>query len=78
MQSFLVFGRSIGFILEVLSTDINDLITLVGTNKTLYQDFCPMANDGKGAIWLSEFEDIKNPFFGSKMLKCGKVQKKIN
>ncbi|NOY49319.1 MAG: DUF3347 domain-containing protein [Chlorobi bacterium] len=63
---------------EVLSTDINDLIALVGTDKTLYQDFCPMANDGNGAIWLSEVKDIKNPFFGSKMLKCGKVQKQIN
>ena len=63
---------------EVLSTDINDLITLIGTDKTLYQDFCPMANGGKGAIWLSEFKDIKNPFYGSKMLKCGKVQKQIN
>ncbi len=63
---------------EVLSTDINDLIALVGTDKTLYQDFCPMANDGNGAIWLSEIKDIKNPFYGSKMLKCGKVQKQIN
>ncbi len=63
---------------EVLSTDINDLIALLGTDKTLYEDFCPMANDGKGAIWLSEIKDIKNPFFGSKMLKCGKVQKQIN
>ena len=63
---------------EVLSTDINDLIALLGTDKTLYQDFCPMANNGKGAIWISEVEVIKNPFFGSKMPKCGKVQKKIN
>ena len=63
---------------EVLSTDINDLVALLGTDKTLYQVFCPMANRGKGAIWLSEFKDIKNPFYGSKMLKCGKVQKQIN
>lgn len=63
---------------EVLSTDINDLIALVGTTKTLYQDFCPMANDKKGAFWLSEIKEIKNPFFGSKMLKCGEVKKKIN
>jgi hypothetical protein len=63
---------------EELSTDINDIVRLVGTDKTLYQDFCPMANDGKGAIWLSEIKDIKNPFYGSKMLKCGEVQKQIN
>lgn len=63
---------------EVLSTDINDLITLVGTEKTLYQAFCPMYNKGKGATWLSEFKEIKNPFYGSKMLSCGEVKKQIN
>lgn len=63
---------------EVLSTDINDLIILAGTDKTLYQDFCPMANGGEGAIWLSEIKDIKNPFYGSKMMTCGKIQKQIN
>ena len=63
---------------EVLSNDINDLITLLGTEKTLYQDFCPMVNGGKGAIWLSEKEEIKNPFYGNKMLTCGKIQKQIN
>jgi len=63
---------------EALSIDINDLVTLLGTDKTLYQDFCPMYNDGKGAMWLSETEEIKNPFYGSKMMKCGKVQKQIN
>jgi hypothetical protein len=34
-----------------LSMDIKDLIALIGTDKKLYQDFCPMANEGKGAIW---------------------------
>ena len=63
---------------EVLSSDINDLIALLGTEKTLYQDFCPMANRGKGAIWLSETKEIKNPYFGSKMMTCGKMQKQIN
>jgi len=63
---------------EVLSNDMNDLIALLGTEKTLYQDFCPMANNGNGAIWLSEIEAIENPFYGSKMMKCGKIQKQIN
>lgn len=62
---------------EVLSNDVNDLITLVGTDKHLYQDFCPMYNNGKGAIWLSETKEIKNPYYGNKMLNCGKVQKEI-
>ena len=59
---------------ETLSTDINDLVTLLGTEKTLYQDYCPMAK----ASWLSEVKDIKNPFYGSKMLTCGSVKKQIN
>ncbi len=63
---------------EVLSTDINDLVALLGTEKTLYQDFCPMASNGKGAIWLSEVEEIKNPYMGSKMSTCGTIQKQIN
>jgi hypothetical protein len=63
---------------EVLSNDVNDLIALLGTDKTLYETFCPMYNNQKGAMWLSETDEIKNPFLGNKMLKCGKVQKKIN
>lgn len=63
---------------EDLSKDINELIALVGTDKTLYQDFCPMASNNKGAMWMSETEEINNPYFGSKMLKCGSVQKQIN
>lgn len=63
---------------ENLSIDVNDLIALLGTDKTLYQSKCPMAGEGKGAIWLSEYKEIKNPFFGSKMISCGSVQKQIN
>ncbi len=42
--------------------------------KTLYKDHCPMAMDGEGADWLSEFEKIKNPYYGEKMMNCGKVK----
>lgn len=63
---------------ESLSIDINDLITLLGTSKTLYQDFCPMAGEGKGAIWLSEIKEIKNPYLGTKMTTCGSIKKQIN
>lgn len=58
-----------------LSDDINDLIALIGTDKKLYQDFCPMTNDGKGAIWISEIKEIQNPYMGTKMPTCGKIQK---
>lgn len=59
---------------ETLSTDIFDLVTLLGTDKTLYQDYCPM----KKTTWLSEVKEIKNPFYGSEMLTCGNIKEQIN
>lgn len=43
----------------------------------IYKDFCPMAMGGKGAYWLSSIEEIRNPYYGSKMLSCGKVEEVI-
>jgi hypothetical protein len=63
--------------LASLSKDITDLITLFGTTQKLYQDHCPMYNDGKGATWISEIKEIKNPYYGSKMLTCGSVKKQF-
>lgn len=60
-----------------LSTDIKDLIAIVGTSQKLYEDFCPMANDNNGAIWISNIEAISNPYMGSKMPTCGKVNRVI-
>lgn len=61
----------------LLSKDINDLIKMFGSTQKLYQDFCPMADEGKGAIWISEVKDIKNPYLGSKMFTCGSVKKTL-
>lgn len=62
----------------LLSKDIYDLVKALGaTEQPLYQDFCPMYDKGKGAIWLSETKDIKNPYYGKKMLTCGKMKEEI-
>lgn len=61
---------------KILSKDVIDMVAITGTENTLYQQFCPMYDDG--SAWLSISKDIKNPYYGSKMLKCGKVQKEIN
>lgn len=59
-----------------LSNDITDLIEEVGTGGLkLYQDFCPMYNNGKGGTWISETKEIVNPYEGTKMLNCGSVKK---
>lgn len=39
------------------------------TDKTIYYQYCPM----KKAYWLSLEKDIKNPYYGSSMLTCGKI-----
>ncbi|MFU8842343.1 MAG: efflux RND transporter periplasmic adaptor subunit [Bacteroidales bacterium] len=39
-----------------------------------YRLFCPMAFDDKGAFWLSESDEILNPYFGDMMLRCGEVK----
>jgi Cu(I)/Ag(I) efflux system membrane fusion protein len=42
-------------------------------NAGVYHEFCPMAFNDKGAYWLSEESEIKNPYFGKKMMECGEV-----
>ncbi len=60
-----------------LSNAIYQLAKAFGSDDVLYYDFCPMAFDNKGAYWLSELKDIRNPYFGDKMLKCGTVKEII-
>lgn len=61
-----------------LSNNVYELVKAFGAGKTVFHDYCPMANDDKGALWVSEVADIKNPYFGSAMLTCGSVEEKIN
>jgi hypothetical protein len=41
--------------------------------STLYYQYCPMAFNNTGGYWLSAEQEIRNPYFGDKMLKCGRV-----
>ena len=61
-----------------LSNNVYELVKAFGAGKTVYHDYCPMANDDKGALWVSEINDIKNPYFGASMLTCGSVEETIN
>lgn len=63
--------------LIVLSVDIKDLIAIIGSSQKLYEAYCPMANNNEGAIWISSKEEISNPYMGSSMPKCGKVNRVI-
>ncbi|GAA4834617.1 efflux RND transporter periplasmic adaptor subunit [Algivirga pacifica] len=60
---------------EVISEVMLQLtVTFQPLDHTIYQQYCPMAFDNKGAIWLSLEEEVKNPYFGEMMLRCGEVQ----
>ena len=45
--------------------------------KEAFYEFCPMAFNNEGAYWLSDQEQIRNPYFGDKMLTCGQVKEKL-
>jgi|TARA_R110002020_G_scaffold174392_1_gene365575 hypothetical protein len=61
---------------KVLSKDIIDMVAITGASNKLYEQYCPMYE--KGSAWLSMNKEVRNPYYGSKMLKCGKVQREIN
>lgn len=59
----------------------NDFIAKVKesglSSGEIYVEYCPMALNDKGASWLSNQKDIKNPYFGDSMLTCGEVKETI-
>ncbi len=59
---------------EDLSKAAYALVNDFGAGTTLYKEYCPMAFNDKGAFWLSAKSEIRNPYFGDKMLECGEVQ----
>ena len=61
----------------LMSEDMYSLVKTFGGGRPLYHDHCPMANDNKGAMWISEIKEVKNPYFGASMLTCGSVEEVI-
>lgn len=66
---------------KAFSSLSNEMKALVKDGKlasgSLYVEYCPMANNSEGAFWLSNEKQIKNPYFGDAMLKCGSVKETI-
>ncbi|MGF1637360.1 MAG: efflux RND transporter periplasmic adaptor subunit, partial [Cyclobacteriaceae bacterium] len=57
---------------ETLSEAMLELVATFGTTlPVVYEAYCPMVDGNRGASWLSEKEEIYNPYFGDKMLHCG-------
>lgn len=58
-----------------LSDGVVKAVTAFGVaGHTFFLQHCPMANDNKGADWLSLQEEILNPYYGDAMLSCGSVE----
>lgn len=63
---------------ENISNDLISKVKQAGlTSGEIYVEHCPMAFDDKGASWLSSNKDIRNPYFGDKMMSCGEVTETI-
>ena len=43
-----------------------------------YRMKCPMAFNNRGAIWLQDNKDLRNPYYGAEMLKCGDIQEVLS
>ena len=71
MQLRQTFQTVSATMIEMTNTFSNPLV------ETIYVQHCPMADNNKGADWLSAEKEIKNPYFGSSMLTCGEVTKEI-
>jgi Cu(I)/Ag(I) efflux system membrane fusion protein len=64
---------------QMISDNLYNLIRTVKYDKEVaYYQFCPMAFNDQGAYWLSRESDIKNPYFGSKMLTCGETRETLD
>jgi len=64
--------------LATISESIYALVKAYHPNESeLYYQFCPMAKNGDGATWISNNEEIINPYMGQRMLKCGRTQAKL-
>lgn len=66
---------------RMLFAEVTKKMTLI-VNKSIstgevYQQYCPMAFNNSGGYWLSTDKEIRNPYFGDRMLKCGSVTETI-
>lgn len=61
-----------------LSDNLYKSVKAFGLNGAIaYYEYCPMAFNNEGGYWLSSEEEIRNPYFGDKMLTCGVVKEKL-
>ena len=63
---------------DFLSQAMIQTIKAFGVNsRAYYVQYCPMAFNDEGAAWLSDEDQVMNPYFGDVMLRCGIIQENI-
>ncbi len=48
-----------------------------GDAGAVYLMHCPMAFDDRGADWLQLDEEVRNPYFGDEMYRCGEAEMEL-
>jgi len=67
--------KQFGFLSDAL---INSIEAFGTSGDALYVQHCPMAFNNQGGDWLALEEQIQNPYFGDKMMKCGLIKKDLS
>ena len=60
-----------------LSQQLFNTIKTFPLKRVVYQAYCPMACENKGAAWLQKSVEVLNPYFGGVMLRCGEIQETV-
>ncbi|MFO7720449.1 MAG: DUF3347 domain-containing protein [Gillisia sp.] len=61
-----------------LTSAMESLLDNAIESGEIYKQYCPMAFEGKGDSWFSNSKEIRNPYYGDKMLKCGRIEATLN
>ncbi len=57
-----------------LSNNVLSFVKAFGNSEDIFVQYCPMVKKS----WLSNNKAVKNPYYGNKMLTCGKVAETIS
>jgi membrane fusion protein, copper/silver efflux system len=59
-----------------ISAELLTAIENQGFDGVLYKQYCPMYEGGSN--WISDSEEIENPFYGARMHNCGETVERID
>jgi hypothetical protein len=60
-----------------ITKEVEKMLANALDSGTIYKMYCPMAFNNTGAYWLSSDKQVQNPYFGDKMMRCGRVDSAI-